>query len=195
MSTDASLLQDQMAYHAWANERIASFLEALPEAWLDQPCSGSFHSIRETALHMADAEQIWLERLQGQSNSSWPSRRPGASTHPLAGYMRRTNSAFLRYVETRSEAWFRAWCRVSDRSGRTHNIGHAGIVQHVINHSSYHRGQLVVQARAVADLAEIGQAPAGELPAIPGTDYIAWLREAQGQRPDANPELEQVYGA
>lgn len=190
-----SMLTPLLEYHSWASQRYAGWLDDMPESWLDQPCSGSFHSLRATALHMADAERIWLERLQGQSAKGWPSQRPGAETDPLSTYLQRSTGDFVRHVGAQADAWFAAWCTFADLSGRRHRMEHSGIVQHVVNHSSFHRGQLVVQARAIADLASSGQAPAGELPPIPGSDYITWMRAQQPSHPDSDPELKAVYGA
>jgi len=38
------------------------------------------------------------------------------------------------------------------------------ILTHVINHSTYHRGQIIAQLK-------------GQLPSLPSTDYILFIRE------------------
>ena len=182
--------RDALAYQRWATERLARWIEVLPDGWLDEPISGSFPTVRASLLHMADAERIWMQRLQGQSPKTWPSQQAGAVSEPFADYLRRSTAAFADHADRQSDPWFAAWCTFADFTAAHHRIVNGGIVQHVVNHTSFHRGQVIGQVRQLADRA----GGTTSMPAIPGTDYITWLREQNPSLPGADPDLERIYG-
>ena len=63
------------AYNSWANQKlVTSVLDAGEEKGLF-PQQSSFHTICLTVLHIGDAQEIWMCRLQGDS----PQGRPGGA--------------------------------------------------------------------------------------------------------------------
>ena len=154
------------AYNLWANKRLANVLRTLTSEQLQQTGTGSFPTIEKTMEHLWFAENIWLQRLQLAEQIIDP---------------RETASLLF---EENLNAWLscsadlHAWVKtLQDEQGCTHVFHYRTIkgdlckskvwecIQHVMNHGSFHRGQLVNKLR------EVG------ITTIPATDFIVYSRE------------------
>ncbi|HNV99847.1 MAG TPA: DinB family protein [Chitinophagales bacterium] len=159
------LLTSMTAYNVWANRKLVDALMALPVDMLDAEVGGSFNSIRKTIYHIWDAQVIWLSRLQGASPTDWPSK---SITDDFSGfdlYFLQQSEDFNRFVETRQETFFDDMCFYRNLNGDTMKTRNGEIILHCMNHSTYHRGQIISYMR---------QAGITELP---HTDFIVFTRE------------------
>lgn len=159
---DLRLLID---FHYWARDRMLDAVDVLtPEQWT-RDMGSSFRSIRDTLLHLYLAEWVWYSRWQGDSPTAWP------STDALG------DAAALRTVWIDLEAKVRAFLDTLGEDGveRVYEFklmnGHPGrspfghMLQHVVNHGTYHRGQVTTMLR------QLGAAPARSV------DLITFYRE------------------
>lgn len=157
-------VRELFAYDAWANARVFEAASALPAEQLDQSIASSFPSVAATLAHVVGAEWVWLRRWLGESPAGFPE---WVATPVLADIKTR-----LAAVEQEREAFIAG---LTDEelerviSYRTIN-GQAfadrldGLMRHVVNHSTYHRGQVATQLR------QLGLQP-------PATDMIVFLRQ------------------
>jgi uncharacterized damage-inducible protein DinB len=156
------LLKQYAAYNLWANERVAAKLKTVDVELLDAEVRSSFPSLRRTITHIWDAELIWLSRLEGKK-ISWP---PTAQfPDPAIDDFLKTSRDLNNFVEGKSEGYFASDTSYSDSKGTPYTMNNAGLLMHVFNHSTFHRGQVVTLLR------ELGQAE------IPATDLVRYLRE------------------
>jgi uncharacterized damage-inducible protein DinB len=151
-------------YHYWARDRMLDALERLPAEQCAKDLGSSFKSIRETVVHMYAAEWAWYSRWQGTSPTALLTSEP----YP--------DVVSIRRAWTETEANVRAFANRLGASGVTKVIeykllnGSAGaspfwqMVQHVVNHASYHRGQVTTMLR------QLGAQPAKPM------DMIAFYR-------------------
>ena len=65
-------LQELCRYNTWANRKILGFIEEAGEERCLKTQESSFGTIKETLIHILDAQHIWLERLRGRSPQVWP---------------------------------------------------------------------------------------------------------------------------
>jgi uncharacterized damage-inducible protein DinB len=139
----ADQLTDFAAYNLWANHRVIEWLQSKPESLFDVPVASSFKGIRATLLHIRDVERLWLGYLQ-------PANLP-ASLHPDAllshsevmEQVLEVSTCFWQHISTMTdEALLTACCCDIPYVG-VHLINPADILQHAMNHSTYHRGQLI----------------------------------------------------
>jgi uncharacterized damage-inducible protein DinB len=157
-------LRTMLDYHYWARDRLLEALEGLTPEQLTRDLGSSFKSIHDTMVHTYAAEWAWYSRWNGTS----PTALLPADQFP--------DLAAIRRSWTELEANVRAFL---DRLGEggierifdyTLLSGHAGstpfwqMLQHVVNHASYHRGQVTTMLR------QIGAAPAKPM------DMIAYYR-------------------
>ena len=150
-------------YDRWANNRVLQAASALSTEQVTRDLGGSFHSVRDTLLHIISGEWGWL--------TFWREPSP--------------DSAFVKNLWDRMDALFQArafpdvaavkakWTEVeqeqiafvngltdealqrmlpmgsSSRSFRSRvtQLSLAHLMQHLANHSTYHRGQVASMMR------------------------------------------------
>jgi uncharacterized damage-inducible protein DinB len=152
------------AYHHWATDRVLDALAVASREELDRKWGGSFGTGRALLRHVVGVERLWLERWKGTSLKQLPDfaathsgREFRAEWETVKGDQQRFLAALtngqlasdLAYVNTKGERW-------------TYPL--AEVLVHVVNHGTYHRGQLTHLLR------DLGQ-PA------PSTDYLIFVDE------------------
>ncbi len=162
---DARTLVD---YNYWATHRVLDAVAALTAEQFTRDLASSFRSVRDTLSHLHGSEWIWLSRLHGESPRT---ALPHDRFPDLA-------SARAAWAET--EAGVRAWVDGADQealdrvieyrflSGQATASRIVHILQHVVNHGTYHRGQLTTMLR------QLDAAPPASL------DLIAYYRQQAG---------------
>ena len=137
-------------YHYWARDRMLEAVEALTSEQYNRDLGSSFKSVRETLVHIYAAEWAWHSRWMGQSPTALLSSDP----YP--------DVPTLRRAWTDHEAKMRAFVDHLDEQGMSRCFdykllnGAAGsspfwqMLQHVVNHASYHRGQVTTMLRQLA---------------------------------------------
>jgi uncharacterized damage-inducible protein DinB len=134
-------------YNAWANRRSLAAAAALTNEQFTKPLGNSFPSVRDTLAHIFAAEWIWLERFHGRSPSSLPEavQYPDAATlgqrwgefEPrLLDFARNVTQTDLDGVFEYNTLKFGMYSNPLWQS-----------MQHVVNHGSYHRGQVTTLLR------------------------------------------------
>ncbi|HEY3250568.1 MAG TPA: DinB family protein [Ignavibacteria bacterium] len=159
------LLESYTKYNLWANAKFTEFLLGLDPEMLDKEILSSFNSIRKTVYHIWDAEVIWYNRLKGVSFTDWPSKKFSGTDHDFFKQFVEHSSRFAVFVDDKTEAELGVKFKYKTMDGKEYENKIADTVQHVVNHSSFHRGQLITMLRS-AGYTE-----------LPWTDYIAFLRE------------------
>jgi uncharacterized damage-inducible protein DinB len=140
-------LRTLVEYHYWARDRVLDAAAMLAPDQFTRDMGNSFRSVRDTLVHLYGAEWAWCSR--------WNGRSPTALV-PADGF---SNVAALRSRWAELESEVRA---VLDRVGpdgvnavisytmfngdaRASVFWH--MVQHMVNHASYHRGQITTMMR------------------------------------------------
>jgi uncharacterized damage-inducible protein DinB len=157
------LLLQYTSYNVWANQKILNLLSSLPAELMTKEIKSSFPSIRKTILHIWDAETIWIKRLHGESILTWPSKTLAEDASVTS--MIDTSKAFNEYCTQKEEAWFHQSTNYINISGEKFSTKNSGIVMHVMNHGTFHRGQIISMLRN-----------AGVDSKIDSTDLISFLR-------------------
>ena len=143
-TTDILLLFE---FNRWANRRVLDSVAALsPEQFL-RDLRNSFPSVRDTLCHILAIEWIWMARCQGNSTATlWK-----AEDFPVFESLR------ARWGEVeREQADFLSGLRDDQLDGlvkyRDTRAGDRVLplrqaLQHTVNHSTYHRGQVTTMLR------------------------------------------------
>jgi len=157
-------LQTLINYHYWARDRLLQAVETLTPEQYNKDLGSSFKSIRDTLTHIYAAEWAWHSRWLGTSP---------AALLPTDTF---ADLAALRRAWTEHERKMRAFVDGLGDQDTSRVIqykllsGDAGaspiwqMVQHVVNHASYHRGQITTMLR------QLGVKPAKSM------DMIAYYR-------------------
>jgi uncharacterized damage-inducible protein DinB len=164
-STDVRHLFD---YTEWANGLALDAAANLSDEDLRREVNISHGSIFGTLLHMAGAEWIWLERWHGRSPagkeawSLWKAELcPDLKT--LDERWREVVERRAAFISELDEARLSAELPFILLSGDASSMRLVDQMQHVANHATLHRGQVVGMIR------QLGIAP-------PSTDLLFYLR-------------------
>lgn len=136
------LVQELSHYNHWANGKMRDWLRQIDDVQWTQPFGGSFFSIRETVLHIAGAEKIWLERLVGDPQPFLTLTFEGDKTALLDTWAQQTQN-LLDYAGRASEATLQETFAFKTLNGVASEMERYKALVHVLNHSTYHRGQVV----------------------------------------------------
>ncbi len=156
-------LQVLLDFHYWARDRMLAAVAALTPQQYEQPMGNSFSSVRDTVNHIYQAEWIWFSRWNGVSPTSFGD--PMADLDTLTRHWAE--------LEGRLRAWFAALDDADMERVIAYRLmsGKEGasplwqMMAHVVNHATYHRGQVTTLLR------QLGAAPGQS------TDMIFFFRE------------------
>ena len=155
-------------YTEWANGLALDAAAKLPDENLRRDFQISHGSIFGTLLHMAGAEWIWLERWHGHSpagKDAWALWKT-ESCADLATLKERWREVVDRrasFISELDESRLAAELPFTLLSGDPSSMRLVDQMQHVANHATLHRGQVVGMIR------QLGIAP-------PSTDLLFYLR-------------------
>ena len=140
-------IRELFDYNWWARDRQLEACGSLAPELFTRAVGGSFPSVRDTLAHLVDVEWLYLERWQGRS----PTALPPGTEYPTVEALRR------RWAEVERE-WRGLLVRSSDAQlaesltfksikGVPRTTTRWETLYHLLNHQSYHRGQVTSQLR------------------------------------------------
>jgi uncharacterized damage-inducible protein DinB len=167
-------------YDRWANNRVLQAASILSAEEFTRDLGGSLRSVRDTLMHIVRCEEGWL--------TCW--KEPSPSSTFVMDFWTRHHAAYnpdafpdlaavqLKWAEVEREQ-VEFVNRVTNESlgqsltrmlpVRTTQISLAHLMQHLANHSTYHRGQVALMMRQLA--------------AEPlATDFAVFLMEGRRER-------------
>jgi uncharacterized damage-inducible protein DinB len=160
-AAEAQLLQ---AYNRWANGRLLDAAVDLGPEQLERDLSTSHGSVWGTLVHIVWAEWLWLGR--------WQRTRPAPETDPklcrdlptLRSRWEAMEQAQRSFVEQLTDPALAERISYQNRRGETWVYPLGDMLRHVVNHSTYHRGQVMTLLR------QLGATPRA-------TDFLVFLDE------------------
>ncbi|MCI0690363.1 MAG: DinB family protein [Sporichthyaceae bacterium] len=168
-------MQDEVvalfAYDRWANTKVLDACRKLTaEQYVAEPVPG-WSSVRATISHIALATEWNLRPLAGDPDDSVPTGADLAAVDDVAWLLER---AYRRFEELRPTLTPERLNTVLTLRavGRTFTLPAWAMLRHIVNHASYHRGQVASKLRW------FGIEP-------PNTDFFFWVIE---QIPQEVPE-------
>jgi uncharacterized damage-inducible protein DinB len=159
-------LKELYAYNRWANARILDAVGELSESDLSKDLGSSFPSVRATVAHLLAAEWIWVCRWEGSSPRGLPDDWADDSVDGVRERWRQVEERQQAFLGTLREADLDRRVDYTDTAGEPLQSTIQQMLRHVVNHASYHRGQVVTMLRQLGTPA-------------PSTDLIFYYRTAQ----------------
>ena len=162
--TDLETLVD---FHYWATKRVLDSAAPLSPDQFTKDLGNSFPSVRDTLGHLYGADSIWCSRWQGEPLATLPDPKAFPDL------------ASIRQAWDAHEPTLRGVLKHFGEIGVDQPIEYVrnGVrwaqpfwqsFQHLVNHGTYHRGQVITMLRQLG------------VTAVPSTDLIAFYRENQG---------------
>lgn len=134
-------------YNAWANHRSLDAASALTTEKFLQPMGSSFGSVRDTLAHIHGAEWIWLERFQGRSPSSLPDATRFQDIPSLRAQWNELEGRLLGFVRGLKQSDLERVFEYKTLKFGVYRNPMAESLQHLVNHGTYHRGQVTTLLR------------------------------------------------
>ena len=160
-------------YNRWANARVLAAASALSASQLMHDLASSYRSVFGTLGHILWGEWLWLGRWLECATS--PGRSPLACADFPALRVRwseveRDQAAFLDQL---TDAALERRITYENPAGTRWTYPLGQMLQHLVNHSTYHRGQVTTMLR------QLGAAPSA-------TDFLVFI-DVQGAPPGNAP--------
>lgn len=158
---DLQLLVD---FNYWARDRMLAAAAAVTPEQFTRPMGSSFASVRDTLVHIYSAEWVWYMRWQGTSPTSPLSATDYPDLETLTTAWHALEAKLRAFVDSLDDAGIQREIGYRQMNGQAFRSPIWQMVQHLVNHGTYHRGQVATLLRQLGTKAG-------------STDLIAFHRE------------------
>ncbi|MGO9518128.1 MAG: DinB family protein [Candidatus Korobacteraceae bacterium] len=134
-------------YSYWARDCQLQACAALTEEQFLRSLGSSFASVRDTLVHMVETEWIWLERWRGRPRQSTLSPEELPSLNAVSAKWRAVEHDMRAYLATLSDETLEQPVTYMSQKGDTFTYELWRPMLHLVNHQSYHRGQVTTLLR------------------------------------------------
>ena len=153
-------------YDRWATVELLDIIVGIPDDVYRKNLDSSHGGIHGTLVHLIGACSLWLSRWHGESPARLWKEEDFRSFSELREKWDGYQSRLAVYLQNLSDESLNAPLRYKDMKGNPYSMVLWKQMQHLVNHGSYHRGQIVTLLRI------LGVNPAG-------TDLIYYYREKE----------------
>jgi uncharacterized damage-inducible protein DinB len=177
----ADYIRILIEYNYWARDRVLASAEQLSSEQLSRNLGSSFGSVLDTLIHMYSAEWIWYQRWKGESPTAGPHRIQLVSIDAVREAWRPLEGQIRAFVDALGPAGLARAIEYKTMNGQAGSSAHWQMIVHIVNHGTYHRGQIATMLRQL-----------GVRPAL-STDMIVFFRDqaaaaGQGMSSEAHPQ-------
>jgi uncharacterized damage-inducible protein DinB len=152
-----------VAFNRWANQRFFEALRQLSTEQYGRDLQSSHGGIHRTFAHIIGTEKGWLCRWQRQPSTASAALRQIHSLIELRAYWQSVCDDMSQFLATLDDRKLRETLSTTTITG-SYSAPYWQMIQHVVDHSSYHRGQIVTMLR------QLGVTP-------PSTGLIRFYRD------------------
>jgi uncharacterized damage-inducible protein DinB len=160
-----SLLLNYLQYNHWANEKMCNYLSGVDEDEILANKKAEYQTIKKVILHVADSEQTWLARLNGKNIPHMHKLDSSGSFAGICSTIRNNSVDFIEFVSGKDDQFLLSVTEYVNLKGKTFSQNNAEIILHCMNHSTFHRGQVMSMLRYVGYTDQSA------------SDFIMFLRE------------------
>jgi uncharacterized damage-inducible protein DinB len=129
------------AFNRWANNKMLDACRKLtPEQFIAEPVPG-WSPVRTTVWHIAIVTNGWLRALAGDVDQPFPPEEELATPDLAGGILDRAYETFNFLLPSLTPE-FLEMPRSISRRGRTRILPPWIVLRHIVNHTTYHRGQV-----------------------------------------------------
>jgi uncharacterized damage-inducible protein DinB len=151
-------------YNRWADSRVLTACRSLAQEAYTRELPGGMTSVRATLVHIAGATHVWSRRVRGETATVLATETEVPTVEDAARLLTEANDAFARLVATLPPERLAAIFAYRNLKNEEKRLPLWAVLRHVVNHASYHRGQVAVK------LKRLGAEP-------PATDFVFWAIE------------------
>jgi uncharacterized damage-inducible protein DinB len=162
---DVDEIRTLYSFNQWATHRLIDAARLLGPDDFVKDLRTSYRSVRGTFVHTLWSEWIWLRRWRGESPKRVFAEDEFQELDAIWSRWEDINADRNDFIGTLTDERLRRRLSYENTRNERWEYPLVQMMQHVVNHSSYHRGQIVTLLR------QLGQAP-------PSTDFLLYFDEA-----------------
>src|SRR2546429_6883302 len=129
-------------YNRWLNATVLKSVAPLSTEEFSGKIGGRFPSVRETLVHSMCAEWIWLRRWKGTSPPALLTAAEFPDLNSIKARWPEIESEQMDFVSQISDASLKESLKYVNLKGQAYQYPLGRVMQHLVNHGSYHRGQV-----------------------------------------------------
>jgi uncharacterized damage-inducible protein DinB len=134
-------------YNAWADRRALEAASALSKEQYTKKLGSSFSSVQDTLAHMYGAEWVWLERFEGRTPTGFPDATEFDDIGKLKASWTALEGRLLNFVRGLKQEDLDRVMQYKTMKFGVYSNPLWQSMQHVVNHGTYHRGQVTTMLR------------------------------------------------
>lgn len=150
-----------IAFNRWATERSLGACRLVSDEDYVRPFPEGVVSLRSTVTHVVGATMTWIRRIDGEDATSLPTETEIPTLDGAIVLAEHAQSALDRMVGTLTDQRRNTLLTYRNLAKVEKALPLWAILRHVVNHASYHRGQIATKLKAFGVVA-------------PSTDFIGW---------------------
>lgn len=135
------------AYNQWANDEVLASIAGLSWEELTGKDGTSFGSLWGTLVHIFGVELLYPQRWRGKSPPALPSQDSIAGVEALRKYWEDVRADQRAFIDGLTEDRLVQRLDYINLQGEKFGYPLVDQMRHLVNHSSYHRGQVSLQLR------------------------------------------------
>ena len=132
------LIGEKLRYNQWANQALVGWLKEQPDHRMNEKVISGHPSLNKLLHHMMEAETYYLSILKG-TDGEYFNQLP---TEELFDKLLAVDLELLNWFQAQDPAICDKEIKLK-RSPFEERYSHATILSHVINHNTFHRGQVI----------------------------------------------------
>jgi uncharacterized damage-inducible protein DinB len=146
---------------------MCKYLSAIANPEENSAKENGYATIKKVIMHIADGEQTWLSRLNGDNIPHMHNLDIEGSLSGICDLIMKNSSVFIEFIESKNDSFFNESTEYINLKGKSFTQNNAEIILHCMNHSTFHRGQVINMLRNVGYTDQSA------------SDFIMFIREQQ----------------
>ncbi|WP_026899101.1 DinB family protein [Daejeonella oryzae] len=164
-----SILVNYLRYNHWANQKMCNYLSTIDYVEENSSKQDEYFAIKNIMLHIADGEQTWLSRLNGENIPHMHNLDLNGSFKSICHLILNNSKLFIEFADQKKDSFFKDNTEYINLKGVNFKQNNAEIILHCMNHSTFHRGQVINMLRHVGYTDQSA------------SDFIMFLREQEAE--------------
>ena len=165
---DAAEVRTLFAFNRWANDRILAACRLLSDDEFTRDLKSSHGGIRGTLVHTLWSEWVWFRRWLGESPKTVHDEHDFPDIATVDSQWSDLDQERRLFLAIISDEKLLSTFAYVNRKEEHWEYSYAHAMQHMLNHSTYHRGQIVTMLR------QLDRVP-------PVTDLLVFFDEGGGK--------------
>jgi uncharacterized damage-inducible protein DinB len=147
MMIQPELLAQHFEYSLWASQQVIEVVQKLPQELIEKDRGNSFGGILGTLTHVFQADRIWWKRFTGQPYRGLAEEGESLDVASLQAQWPVILGSFAAWIRAQQPEALEQRLEWRNLKGEEKNEVKYKLLLHVVNHATYHRGQVITMIK------------------------------------------------